>query len=88
MTTRSRQNVQTVLQTLQLLALIVGIGGLFLTVGRKDATLENNTSEIRDLRAISTDLVKASIESTTTNREQDRRLEDLRARIARLETTP
>lgn len=88
MTTDTRQTVQTVLQTLQLVVLLVAVGGIFLTIGRKDAHLEGNTNEIKDLRAISTDLVKASIESTTTNREQDRRLDDLRTRIARLESIP
>ena len=84
MTDPARQTVQTVIQFLQLGTLVIGVAGLFLTVGRKDARLESNTTEIAELRDIASDLVKASIESTTTNREQDRRLDDLRNRLARL----
>jgi hypothetical protein len=48
----------------------------------------DSAADIDELRAIASDLVKASIESTTTNREQDRRLDDLKVRLARLETRP
>ena len=81
-----KQTVTVVLQCLQLITLLIGVAGLFLTVGRKDARLETNTNEIADLRDIASDLVKASIESTTTNRAQDRSLDDLRTRLARLES--
>ena len=73
------------LQGLQLVTLVIGVAGLFLTVGRRDARLETNTVEIDDLRDIASDLVKASIEATTTNREQDRQLDDLRIRIHKME---
>ena len=81
-----KQTVTVVLQCLQLITLLIGVAGLFLTVGRKDARLGTNTNEIADLRDIASDLVKASIESTTTNRAQDRSLDDLRTRLARLES--
>jgi len=80
-----KQTISFLVQCLQLVVLTVAVGGLFLTVGRKDAILANNASEISELREISSDLVKASIESTTTNREQDRRLTELRSRLERLE---
>jgi hypothetical protein len=80
-----KQMFSFLIQFLQLVVLVIAVAGLFLTVGRKDATLLNNVNEISDLRSISSDLVKASIESTTTNREQDRRLTELRSRIDRPE---
>jgi hypothetical protein len=58
----NRDTVSVVVQFLQLATLVIGVAGIFLTVGRKDARLE-------------------------TNRDQDRQLDDLRARIARLEPT-
>jgi hypothetical protein len=83
----NRDTVSVVVQFLQLATLVIGVAGIFLTVGRKDARLETNTKEISDLRSIASDLVRASVESTGTNRDQDRQLDDLRARIARLEPT-
>lgn len=86
MTSESRQSIAMVVQFLQLFMLVIGVAGLFMALGRRDNQLQMNSSEITQLKDISTDLVKASIESTTTNREQDRRLDELRSRLARLET--
>lgn len=84
----SRRGTMTiVLQSLQLGTLVIGVAGIFLTMGRKDARLEVNTEEIGELREIASDLVKASVESTATNHDQDRQLAELRNRIARLEPT-
>jgi hypothetical protein len=80
--------MQTVIQSLQLAVLVIGVAGVFLTIGRRDAMIMDSAADIDELRAIASDLVKASIESTTTNREQDRRLDDLKVRLARLETRP
>jgi len=85
MTSNHRDAVQFALQTAQLLTLVIGVGGLFMAMGRRDANLETNTGEIEKLRSIATDLASASVESTSTNRSQDRQLDDLRDRIARLE---
>ena len=73
---------------MQLATLVLGVGGLFLAVGRRDATLDVNTGEINQLRDIASDLVKTSITTSTTNREQDRRLEELRDRLDALERRP
>lgn len=83
-----RETVKIVVQFLQLATLIVGVGGMFLSIGRRDANLEQNTAEILQLRDIASDLVKTSIETTTTNRDQDRRLEELRDRLDALERRP
>ena len=72
----------------QLATLIIGVAGLFLAIGRRDQVLNTNAEEIRELREISADLARASIESTMTNRDQDRRLDELRDRLARLESRP
>ena len=88
MSEASKHTMQTVIQSLQLAVLVIGVAGVFLTIGRRDAMIMDSAADIDELRAIASDLVKASIESTTTNREQDRRLDDLKVRIARLETRP
>tara|TARA_R100001510_G_scaffold57761_1_gene67562 strand:- start:3244 stop:3513 length:270 start_codon:yes stop_codon:yes gene_type:complete len=83
-----RETLKIVVQFLQLATLVIGVAGLFLSVGRRDQTLDQNTAEILQLRDIASDLVKTSIETTTTNREQDRRLEELRDRLDALERRP
>jgi len=85
MTEPHRQTVTVILQAMQLITLVVGVATIFMTVGRKDERLAQNTNEIAELRDIASDLVKTSIEATTTNRDQDRSLDDLRTRLARLE---
>ena len=84
----ARSTVSTILQIVQLATLIIGVAGLFLAIGRRDQVLNTNAEEIRELREISADLARASIESTMTNRDQDRRLDELRDRLARLESRP
>lgn len=85
MTNDRQQTVAMVLQALQLITLLVGVASVFLVVGRKDARLDQNTAEIGELRDIAQDLVRTSVEATSTNRDQDRQLDDLRARLMTLE---
>ena len=88
MTNDNRATLSVAIQFLQLVTLGVAVAGVFLSLGRKDERLNANTKEIEELRDIASSLVRTSIESTTTNREQDRRLDDLRNRLARLENRP
>lgn len=85
MSETNKANLGVVIQFFQLATLIIGVAGLFLTVGRKDARLEQNTVEITELKDIASELAKTSVELTVTDREQDRRLDDLRERLANLE---
>ena len=81
------QTVSMLLQFFQLVTLLLGCAGIFLSIGRRDANITTNSQEIAELRDIASDLLKTSIESTTTNRDQDRRLNELRDRISRLENS-
>lgn len=83
-----RETLKIVVQFLQLATLVIGVAGLFLSVGRRDQQLDQNTAEIFQLRDIASELLMTSIETTTTNREQDRRLEELRLRLEALERRP
>ena len=88
MTDSSRATIGTVIQVIQLATLILGVAGLFLAMGRRDQMLSTNSDEIRELREISADLARTSIESSMTDREQNRRLDDLRTRLNKLEAKP
>jgi len=86
MTTDNRATLTVAIQFLQLLTLFAAVAGITLSLGRKDERLSVNSSEIEELRNIASDLVRTSIETQTTNRSQDRQLDDLRTRLANLET--
>ena len=85
MTEPHRLQLTTALQIAQTVTIILGVAGLFLTLGRKDQILETNAQDIQELRDIATDLARASTEATMTNRSQDRRLDEIRDRLTRLE---
>ena len=85
MTDSHRLQFTTGLQIAQTLAILLGVAGLFLTLGRKDQVLETNAEDIVELREIASDLARASTEATMTNRAQDRRLDEIRDRLTRLE---
>jgi len=80
-----KDTIQIVVQFLQLATLIIGVAVVFMAIGRKDAVIVSNSLEIRELRDIAADLVRATVESTSNDRSQDRQLDDLRARILLLE---
>ena len=86
MTTTDRaNNIQAVTGVLQLLVLILGVGGLFFTIGTRDEALNNATEEISELKSISTDLVAAQAISQTQNARHGQMLIDILRRIERLE---
>lgn len=81
-------SVQTVLQGIQTIVLLGSIAGVFLTVGRRDATLDTQGDRIRELATITSDLVKAVSTLSASDREYAARLDSISQRIDRLERTP
>ena len=88
MSDTSCQRVSAVTGVLQLAVLIVGVGGVFFTIGVRDAALDDALSEVSELKSISSDLVKAQVLSSAKNSEHDRMLTDILRRLERLETKP
>ena len=85
MTPDNRQTVAIVVQSLQLIMLVIGVAGVFVVIGNRDQRLSQNTTDIAELKDISGDLLRTSVEATTSNRDQDRRLDELRDRLRALE---
>ena len=81
----SCQKVSAVTGILQQVVLVVGVGGLFFTVGQREAALANVQQEVSDLKGISSDLVKAQVLSSAKDGEHDRILQDILRRLDRLE---
>lgn len=83
--TESCQRVSAITNVLQLVVLVLGVGGLFYAIGQKDNTLEMVASEVSDLKGISSDLVKAQVLSSAKDGEHDRILQDILQRLDRLD---
>lgn len=81
----SCQRVSAITNVLQLVVLVLGVGGLFYTIGQRDNTLAMVASEVSDLKSISSDLVKAQVLSSAKDGEHDRILQDILRRLDRLE---
>ena len=81
-------SLQTLLSGLQTIALLGSIAAVFLTVGRRDATLDAQGDRIKELATITSDLVRAVSTLSATDREYSARIESILSRIDRLERKP
>ena len=73
------------LQILQMVILVGAAGAVFLNLGRRDAKLDHVSMQIDELRLVSQDLVKAQIISSANDTNHWNVMNDLKARIERLE---
>jgi len=78
-------SLQTLLSGLQTIALFGSIAGVFLTVGRRDATLDGQGERIKELATITSDLVKAVSTLSASDREFGARIDSIQLRLDRLE---
>jgi hypothetical protein len=81
-------NFQTLLQGVQTVVLLGSIAGVFLIIGRRDATLDNQGERIRELATITADLAKAISSLSANDREYGARLDGIARRIDQLERKP
>jgi hypothetical protein len=82
---QNNRKLQTQIQGAQLIVLILGIAGVMVSIGKRDAQLERNIEDIAELRSISSDVLKASIGSQITDTWQNEQLQKLLNRIEKLE---
>ena len=80
------ETIALALQVAQLLVIAFGISALAVNIGRKDASLTHATEDIRALQTISSDLVRATIESASSLQFHREKIDDLRVRVSALET--
>ena len=82
---RKEFHVQTILNFLQLVVLVVGVASIFMTIGRKDQIVNSNAENLMTIENIVHELVKSQVSGATKDGEHDRVLIDLKARIYALE---
>lgn len=85
MTQDSRQNVSNVVQFLNLIVLILGVGGVFMHIGSRDTMLNRNTKDIEEIKGIAQDLLETQITSTTNDARHFEALSNLKSRVELLE---
>lgn len=81
-------SLQTLFSGLQTIMLLGSIAGVFLTIGRRDATLDGQGDRIRELATITSDLARTVSTLSATDREFGARIDAIQTRIDRLERKP
>ena len=82
---RSQTALGSTIQMLQLVALIIGVAGIFLAIGRKDQVLETNQQQVSDLRLICSDLARVVGSLSISDASQTEQLRSIDQRLSRLE---
>jgi len=83
---RNQTALGSTIQMLQLVVLIIGVAGIFLTIGRRDQVLEQNQTQVSDLRLICSDLARVVGSLSISDASQTEQLRSIDARLNRLET--
>ena len=74
-----------VVQVLQLVALIVGVAGMFALIGKRDQQLTQVSTDLDKLAVAVNDLAKAQASSAISSAMQEKSLEDIQRRLNNLE---
>lgn len=82
---RQHPQLSFAISVLQLFVLVVGVAGVFVTLGRKDAILDRQDRDISELRSIAQDLVKAQVLGAATDQKHGEALQAVAVRLDRLE---
>lgn len=85
MTEESKKNSQLVASWAQFVALCIGIGTVLVYMGRKDQQLATTSEQVKELSDIVSDLAKAQVGFTLTDKQIEERLRELAGRLDRLE---
>lgn len=72
----------------QLFVLIAGVGGVFMTIGRRDELLARQDRDVTELRAIAGDLVKAQVLGAANDQKHAEAIAAIGHRLDRLEARP
>jgi uncharacterized protein HemX len=87
MTEDGKKTSQVTAAWANFVALCIGIGTILVYMGRKDQQLATTTEQVRELSNIVSDLAKANVGFSLTDKQTEDRLRDLAARLDRLERT-
>jgi len=76
---------RTVAAWVQVAVFALGLGGLAVSIGRKDATIDQHSGQLTELKSITADLVRAQLSLSGNDQVTAQRLQELERRLATLE---
>ena len=79
-------NSRTVAVWTQVVVTVVGLATIAMAVGRRDATLEQQQVNLKELQSITTDLVRSTLNLAGSDQTFAVRLTELERRLNNLET--
>lgn len=79
---------RTIASWVQVAVFAIGLGGLAVSLGRRDATIDQHGGQLAELKSITTDLVKAQLSLVGNDQVIAQRIADLERRLASLESKP
>ena len=85
MSEQARGTMSNVVQVLQLLALVIGVAGMFAFVGKRDQQLTQVSTDLDKLVVAVNDLAKAQASSAINDAMHEKMLEDIQRRLNNLE---
>lgn len=85
MNDQQKQLQQLVATWASFVALCAGISTVLIQMGRRDAQLVSTVEQVRELGSIVSELAKAQVAFTLTDKQTEERLRELTARLERLE---
>ena len=85
MTPNSTHDWAKIASMAQTVALLITVAGVFMTVGEIKAQIASSTDSIRELRDVSSDLLKAQVTTTSNDVQYREILNELRRRVDALE---
>lgn len=86
MTDTNKAKSQLVASWAQVVAIVIGVSTVLLNMGRKEQQLATTSEQVKELSSIVSDLARAQVAFTLTDKQTEERLRDLAARLDKLET--
>lgn len=79
---------RTVASWVQVAVFAIGLGGLAVSIGRRDATIDQHGTQLSELKGITSDLVRTQLSLIGNDQVISQRLQDLERRLGSIEAKP
>lgn len=82
---KSKNNMQTILQILQIVVISIGLAGVFVRLGEYQANQQFHSVQLKELKQIVESLTRSQIEFASTDASLKEKINALRDRIDRID---
>ena len=84
-TPERKTTLATVLSVLHLTVLVIGVGGMFVMIGRRDQKLTDASTDIEKLASVINDLAKAQASAAVMDSVHAKELQSIQQRLVEIE---